>query len=196
MRTRDTDKEDLVKAMAIEMLVEEGFEGFSMNRLAKKCKISVATLYIYYQDKDDLIKKIGVAIGKTFFETALKDFSPDMPFAEGLKKQWNNRIQFAFGHPLEADCFEIIRHSPHGEFVLEESVKNFGAIMKSFCQNAVERKELVPVSLEVFWSIAYGPLYNMLRFHSEGKSFGNKVFKFNETMKNEAFALVIKALTP
>ena len=56
MRTRDTDKEKLVIEKAIEQIVQDGFQGFSMNKLAKACNISVATLYIYYQDKDDLIK--------------------------------------------------------------------------------------------------------------------------------------------
>ena len=55
MRTRNIDKQELVKKKAIEMLVDIGFEGFSMNKLAQACDISVATLYIYYKDKDDLI---------------------------------------------------------------------------------------------------------------------------------------------
>ena len=67
MRTRDTDKEKLVIEKAIELIVSDGFEGFSMNKLARLCKISVATLYIYYQHKDDLIKKIGIEIGTAFF---------------------------------------------------------------------------------------------------------------------------------
>ena len=52
MRTRDVNKEVIVKQKAIEMLVSQGVEGFGMNRLAKECGISVATLYIYYSDKD------------------------------------------------------------------------------------------------------------------------------------------------
>ncbi|MES1219353.1 MAG: helix-turn-helix domain-containing protein, partial [Bacteroidota bacterium] len=63
MRTRNTDKQQLVKEQAIEMIVKEGVEGFGMNRLANACGISVATLYIYYKDKEDLIRKIGIEIG-------------------------------------------------------------------------------------------------------------------------------------
>ena len=59
MRTRNQDKEQLVKEEALKMLVNEGLEGFSVNKLAKRCGISVATLYIYYKDKDDLILKIA-----------------------------------------------------------------------------------------------------------------------------------------
>lgn len=196
MRTRNADKEGLVKQKAIELLVTEGFQGFSMNKLAKACGISVATLYIYYQDKDDLIKQIGIEIGKTFFETALKGFDPDMPFADGLRTQWDNRIAFSMEHRLEATCYEVIRHSPHGEYVLEQSFGRFGETMGQFCHNAINKGQLVPLKLEVFWSIAYGPLYNMLRFDAEGKSFGNRPFSFTNEMKEEALAIVIKALTP
>jgi hypothetical protein len=37
MRTRNADKQLLVKQKAIEMLVADGFQGFSMNRLAAAC---------------------------------------------------------------------------------------------------------------------------------------------------------------
>ena len=178
------------------MLVEEGFQGFSMNRLAKACGISVATLYIYYKDKDDLIQKIGVEIGTTFFHQTLKNFFPSMSFREGLKKQWENRSRFAMKYPKEVACFEIIRHSTHGEHILQQSLKEFKSAMGNFFTNAVNNKELVPVSMEVFWPIAYGPLYTLLRFHSEGKSMGGKPFKLNKKLMDEAFELVIKALTP
>ena len=196
MRTRNVDKEQLVKQNAIEMLVEDGFQDFSMNRLAKACDISVATLYIYYHDKDDLIKKIGVTIGKNFLSEMLKDFSSNMSFKEGLKKQWENRSRVALKHPKEAACYEIIRHSSHGDYILKESLKDFKTVMGDFFHNAVNKKELVPVSLEVFWSVAYGPLYTLLRFHSEGKSIGGMPFKFSKKTMEDALELVIKALTP
>lgn len=196
MRTRDSVKEELVIHEAIKMLVAHGFDGFSMNRLAKNCGISVATLYIYYKDKDDMVKKIGVILGHNFFSETLKDFDPSMPFKEGLRKQWENRMRFVLKYPLEMACYEIIRHSGHGEYIFTESMKDFKSIMGSFFKNAIARKELVPVTPEVFWSIAYGPLYTLLRFHGEGKSMGGRPFKFSKKMMEEAFDRVIKALTP
>ena len=73
MRTRDTNKEEIVKQKTIEMIVKHGIEGFAMNRLAKECGISVATLYIYYTDKEDLIKKVGTELGTYFFKSSLKE---------------------------------------------------------------------------------------------------------------------------
>lgn len=196
MRTRDSNKEKIVKQKAIELLVEKGIEGFSMNRLARESAISVATLYIYYTDKDDLIQKIGTEIGQTFFNEMVKDFSPIMPFKEGLQKQWENRARFVLKNPVEVACWEVLSHSSYRDSILEKSMADFKTIMKNFLFNALEKKELLPISMEVFWSVAYGPLYTLLRFENEGKSFGSAPFKLTKEKTDEAFELVIKALTP
>ena len=197
MRTRDIDKEKSVITNAITMFVQDGFQGFSMNKLAKKCNISVATLYIYYEHKDDLIKKIGVDIGRKFFDTMVRDFSAELPFSKGLWQQWENRAAFAISFPQEVAFFEAARHSPHGEYIMQSSqLANFKEIMSGFFENAIRNKELIPLPLEVFWSIAYGPLYALLRFHSEGKSIGGRPFTFSKEMMAESFEVVLKALTP
>jgi TetR/AcrR family transcriptional repressor of multidrug resistance operon len=198
MRTRDTDKEQLVIAKAIEQIVRDGFQGFSMNKLAKSCNISVATLYIYYKDKDDLIKKIGADIGHNFFTHTMEGFSADMPFAEGLWKQWENRAAFAMQYPLEVACFEVIKHSPHADSIFAASthMQDFKESMKQFVVNARNNNQLIPLSLEVFWSVAYGPLYILLNFHREGKSMGGIPFKLTKEIVKEAFDAVIKSLTP
>ncbi|MFD2938698.1 TetR/AcrR family transcriptional regulator [Flavobacterium notoginsengisoli] len=196
MRTRDTNKEEIVKQKAIGMIVTQGVEGFGMNRLAKECGISVATLYIYYSDKEDLIRKIGIEIGRKLFDKILDGFSPEMSFKDGLKNQWENRIYFTLHFTQEATCFEILKQSTYGDAIVEEITGDFKQTMSHFILSAIERKELIPITFEVFWSIAYGSLYSLLELHREGKSMSGKPFVFTEELKNETFNLVLKALTP
>lgn len=196
MRTRDTNKEEIVKQKAIEMIVAQGIEGFGMNRLAKECGVSVATLYIYYSDKEDLIRKIGIEIGQNFFEKMFDGFATNMSFREGLRNQWENRIYFNLNFPLQTTCFELLRHSTHGNAILQEVTGKYKQMMTEFMVLAIERKELISVPYEVFWSIAYGSLYSLLEFHRDGKSMSGKSFVLNDKIKNEAFNLVLKALTP
>jgi AcrR family transcriptional regulator len=196
MRTRNNDKEQLVREQAIQMLVREGVEGFGMNRLASACGISVATLYIYYKDKVDLIKKIGLDIGARFLAATLRGFSPDMSFPVGLKKQWENRASFALKNAKEVACYVIIMHSSHGEAVLKGGLREFRSVMHEFFQNAIKRGELIPVPVNVFWSVAYGPLYTLLQFHNEKRSIEGRPFKFTKKTMDDTFQLVIKALTP
>ena len=196
MRTRDTNKEEIVRQKAIKMIATHGIEGFSMNKLAKESNISVATLYIYYSDKEDLIKKIGVEIGQNFFTEMVRDFSTTMAFKVGLHKQWENRIRFVTKYPLEVACWELLSHSSYRDEIILESFADFKTQMSDFLNNAIERKELKPMSKEVFWTIAYGPLYTLLRFHNEQKNMAGTPFQLTQKITDEAFELVIKALTP
>lgn len=196
MRTRDTNKEEIVKQKALEMLVSEGVEGFGMNRLAKECGVSVATLYIYYSDKENLIRQIGIDIGTKFFKEMLVDFSPEMSFVDGLRKQWQNRSKYTLTYTLETTCFELLKHSTYGDAILAEITTDFKQQMAKFITNAIEKKQLLPITFEVFWSIAYGSLYSLLELHREGKSMSGKPFVFTPEISDEAFNLVIKALTP
>ncbi|QHT65474.1 TetR/AcrR family transcriptional regulator [Rhodocytophaga rosea] len=195
MRTRDREKEKLVIEKAIELLVKDGFEGFSMGKLAKACNISVATLYIYYKDKDDLIKKLGVEEVRRMMELMTKDFSPDMSFKEGLKKQWENRAGYALTNPNRAEFSEIILNSPHCKYVLTEVNSDLKVILETFIQKAIKNKELLPMPMAVFWSVAYGPLYNLLRFHKEAEVRG-KSFTFSNEIMYQTLELVLKALKP
>lgn len=196
MRTRDINKEEIVKQKAIEMIANQGVEGFGMNRLAKECGISVATLYIYYSDKEDLIRKIGIEIGQNFFEKMFDGFSTDMSFRDGLRNQWENRIYFTQNFALQTTCFELLRHSTHADAIIQEVTGKYKQMMTEFMLSAIERKQLISVPYEVFWSIAYGSLYSLLEFHRDGKSMSGKSFVLNDKIKDEAFNLVLKALTP
>ena len=183
---------------AIDQIVRDGFQGFSMNKLAKACSISVGTLYIYYKDKDDLIQKIGAITALEYFTSTVKNFSPEMSFEEGLWKQWENRAAVTMKYPKEVAVFEIIKHSPHSEIILD-SIKEFADFRKTmteFMDNGLRNKELVPMTFEAFWSVAYGPLYTLLNLHTEGKSMGGKPFKLTKEIMKEAFSRTIKALTP
>lgn len=197
MRTRDIDKEKLVIEKAVEQIVQDGLQGFSMNKLARACNISVATLYIYYKDKDDLIIKIGSEIGERFFSTAILNFSAEMSFRDGLWKQWQNRSAFAIGNPIDIKCFEAMKHSPYAESIMKSGMlQQFKELLTEFSMNAIRNEELVELPLDVFWSVAYGPLYTLLNFHREGKSLGSKPFTLTEEKMKQAFEQVIKALTP
>ena len=177
MRTRNTDKVQLVKKKAIELIVKDGFEGFSMNKLAKACNISVATLYIYYKDRDDLIIKIAIEEGRLMGEALIKDFDPEMPFEEGLRKQWKNRYQYMMAKPQMNIFFDQLRISSYQEQFLSGFLTDFKVVMSRFMHNIMDRGEVDPMPFEAYWSVAFAPLYNLVRFDNEGKAWEECLLK-------------------
>jgi AcrR family transcriptional regulator len=196
MRIRDEKKESLIKQKAIEMIVKHGFDGLSMQKLAKAAKVSPATIYIYFKDREDLIETISVEEVNTMTELTLKGFSPDMPFEKGLKKQWNNRAAYWINNPVQARFMEQVRFSPIGQKVHCKIKQEFSNIMREFVGNAIRNKELIPLQTEVFWSVAYAPLYQLIKFHLDGRGMHNESFQLDTKTLNTAFKLVIKSLKP
>lgn len=194
MRKRDTDKEDLVKQTAIKLIVKNGLEGFSMNKLAKDCNISVATLYIYYKDRDDLILNIAMESGKLMSDAIIKDFDPELNLEEGLRQQWKNRYKFMTDHPGLNLFFDQLRSSSYQEEFLSGFLKEFKLVMGKFMQNVMQRGEIEEMTFETYWAIAFAPLYALARFDNEGKSLSGKPYQMNDEVLWKTFDLVIKAL--
>jgi AcrR family transcriptional regulator len=196
VRTRDIHKERIIQETAITMIVRDGLNGFSLQKLAKAANVSPATIYIYYEDKEDMIVRIGAVVAEQLLHYSLKDFSPDMPFAEGMKVQWMNRAKYFIDHPVEMQFIELIRYSPFHAKVQKQIGLNFGAIMGEFVCQAIKKKELKKLPFEVYWSIAFAPLYQLIKFHDQGKSFVNEKFELNAKLINQTLELVLKSLKP
>ena len=196
MRKRDEHKISLVHQKALELIVHEGLNGFSMQKLAKAAGVSPATLYIYYKDKNDLILQLGIEEGRRMSVATLKDFDPDMSFEEGMRIQWRNRAEFWLSNPDSIQCFDHLRHSPFRDQIYDSVVSELSEPLGRFTKNAVKKGELKPMPLEVFWSIAYAPLINLIKFHQEGRSVGNRPFSISREIMDQTLELVLKALKP
>ncbi|WP_207425605.1 TetR/AcrR family transcriptional regulator [Pedobacter sp. SYSU D00535] len=197
MRPRDEHKEGLIRQEAVEMIVREGLEGLSMQKLAKAAGVSPATLYIYFKDRDDLIIQLVIEEHTKMSRETLKDFDPDMHFAEGLKVQWNNRVAYYLKHPVGLSFMEHIKHSPYFEKAMQQTGNLFPKVMGEFLSKNIERQELVRVSPEVYWSIAFAPLYQLIKYHISGRGLPpSSTFVLDEEKLQQALELVLKALKP
>lgn len=196
MRTRDPHKETSIRTQAIKMIVKNGLDGFSMQKLAKAASVSPATLYIYYKDRDDLILSLSMEIAHKLMETSLQNFHPKMSFADGLAMQWKNRLDFFLKYPDDMEFIEHIRYTPLYEKVQEMMVKNFGEVMGKFVRTAINNGELAPLPFEVYWAVAFAPLYQLIKFHAQGRSYKSAHFVLTDDIVQQTLQLVLKALRP
>lgn len=193
MRVKDEQKEIAIREKAIEMIAKDGFDGLSMQKLAKAAGVSPATIYLYFENREDLLNQLFIDVQEKFTEIALKDFDPEMGFEEGLWLQWQNRLSYIMEYPFHSQFMEQFKNSP---LVNNKGIhiNSFKEAMQRFCRNAIERGELSVMPLEAFWAIAYGPFYALMKFHLNQKSVGDRPFTLTEDILQQTFRLVIKAL--
>ncbi len=195
MRTRDENKEAAIREKAVEMIVNEGFDGLSMSKLAKAAGVSPATIYIYYKNREDLLHKIFNDSQKAFAEYALKNFNPELSLEEGLWIQWKNRMNFILEYPVYFQFFEQFRNTHlinHKNVDMSEFREN----MMQFVKNAIRRGEMSKMEPEIFWAIAYGSFYALMKFHLQEKKMMNESFKITDAKLRQTLKMVIKALKP
>lgn len=209
MRPRDPGKAEKIRRMAVEMLVVEGIDGFSMQKLARAAGVSPATLYIHFKDREDLLYQLWVEQNQALTEEFMKDFDPMAPFEEGLWIQWRNRIRFFREHQLAWRFLEQVRHSAlmatYGEL---PNIPLFEA-MGTFVTTAIARGELSDFGMGtageanfpkgIFWSLAYAPLYELLRLEAKGEARGpgqGRPLKLDDPTLRLVFDRVLRSLRP
>jgi TetR/AcrR family transcriptional regulator, multidrug resistance operon repressor len=195
MRNKDFNKELIIREKAIELIVNEGFDGLSMKKLAQAANLSPSTIYIYFQNREDLLNQLYIQVVEEFEREALQNFNAEMSFDEGLWLQWKNRLKTIVKNPLRYYFFEQFRNSP---LVKHEAIKGsmFRETMTLFVENARKKGEILDLPLEVFWAISYGAFYVLVKFHLDKSSLAGSKFELNENLLRQTFDLVIKSLKP
>lgn len=203
MRPRDPNKAEKIRRLAIEILVLEGMDGFSMQKLARAAGVSPATLYIHFKDRDDLLHQLWVEQTQALTETVLSGFDPRAPFEEGLWIQWTNRVRFFREHNLAWRFLEQVRYSALMAHYVEMKNVPFFEAMGIFVTSAIARGELSDFGVGdpgdanfpkgVFWALAYAPLYELLRLEAKGSAPGSKL---DERTLRMTFERVLRSLRP
>ena len=58
MRLRDEDKQRRIKEAMVNLILREGIDGTSMSKIAKEAGVSAATIYVYYESKEEMLAEI------------------------------------------------------------------------------------------------------------------------------------------
>ncbi len=75
-------KRDAILNATLELLASNGFHGFSIKQLAAKAGVATGTVYLYFQDRDALIRELHMNILQHFAEAMFADHDVELPLAE------------------------------------------------------------------------------------------------------------------
>ena len=78
MRRKDDEKQKSIKKSVVQLILKEGFQGTSISKIAKVAGVSPATVYIYYQNKEEMLKLIYQEYAEEVFDFLLEQLKPEM----------------------------------------------------------------------------------------------------------------------
>jgi len=136
---REREKQELrqlILQAAGDLFLEQGYEGFSLRHVAERIGYSPGTIYLHFEDKDDVLFRVAdegfIEFGQRL---AVAAASTDDP-AERLRALGKAYIEFGFSKPAHYQLMFMQRP----EFLMKKPGKNLEPHISSFhtLQQAVE----------------------------------------------------------
>ena len=188
MRHKDEAKQDAVIAATVKLVNEIGFVSSSVSKIAREANVSPATIYIYYKNKEDLLVSTYIDIKQKLSEAIMKDFDPELPIRDILKKMWFNAFEFTSRYPHYFQFTEQFANSAYASLVDKTQVEKYFEPMINILQKGIEQKIIKDVSFEILSVFIFYPVMLL----SNPKHCAE--FKFNRDNIEKAFTLAWDAI--
>ena len=101
MRIKDENKRIAIIEETLNLVYKEGFASLKMSVLAKRVGLSVSTLYVYFNSKEDLIEKTYQELIVRFSKQTRGAINDDLPFNLKLKSIWVYWINYILSNTKE-----------------------------------------------------------------------------------------------
>jgi len=116
-RKREKDlRRDLAMNAAMAIYSEEGYHSVTIDKIANRCELSRASLYIYFKNKDDILIRGIVAHTEYFFCLLRELYDRRELFKENLLQElWSRFIRF---YEKEPETFNVYSYFLQREMIL------------------------------------------------------------------------------
>lgn len=108
----DENKRKNILFTAMKLFNEKGFHGTPTSLIARRAKVSVGTLFNYYQTKEELIQAIYMEIKLHSKYTFLTLIEEKASLHDRLKSMWTAVIKWGISNPEEFIYTQLFMNSP------------------------------------------------------------------------------------
>jgi len=133
MRHRDDNKVEAIYDATIQLVNEIGFAETSISKIAKKANVSAATIYIYHENKEDLLIRTYLKVKSKMSEKMFQGMDDSLSVKERFDSIIRNYIEFIQTHKEYFLFLEQITNSPLlQKWCLDDTANLFQPIFEMF----------------------------------------------------------------
>ena len=82
MRCKDPEKQQRIKTAMVHLFLREGIDGTSISKIAKEAGVSPATIYVYYNSKEEMLSEVFREYSRQSYQYLLRRMHPEMDCEE------------------------------------------------------------------------------------------------------------------
>jgi AcrR family transcriptional regulator len=159
MRVRDENKNDAIFSATIDLLNEIGFADSSMSKIAKRANVSSSTIYVYFENKDDMLKKTYLFVKGKLFDSLSNIIDEGMPVRETIAAMMRRMLE----HLLENKAYflfsEQFDNSPYIErLCLKDQVGRFMLMYYDYINEAKAKGIIKNIDTSLLIAYCYYPI--------------------------------------
>lgn len=91
---KSIDKRNALITATIELVNNSGFHATPMSKIAKIANVSPATIYLYFENKQDLVNQTYIEVKEKYTTYAFKGYSKTMSVEAGFELIWKQIADF------------------------------------------------------------------------------------------------------
>ncbi len=137
---------------AREIFISDGYDGFSMRKLAERIDYSPTTIYLYFKNKDDLLFAICEDFFATFFGELNRIRSVYRDPVETLRRAFLYLVEFGLKNPNQYNLIFFTKsvYGTREELVEKESMgRNTYFVFREIVQDCINAGKLRDIDVDI-----------------------------------------------
>lgn len=152
----------------ISLVNNNGFHATPISKIAKIASVSPATIYLYFENKQDLVNKIYLQVKEEFTSYSFANYSEETPVEQSFKEIWNRIAQFKMGRMDKAIFLAQCDNTPViDESSRQEGIKHLQPLLDVW-NRGKEDQLIKPLSDYLLYAYTINPLSFLIVMQQQG----------------------------
>lgn len=178
---KSIDKRNALIKATIQLVNNNGFHATPMSKIAKMANVSPATIYLYFENKQDLVNQTYIDVKAEYTKYAFQNYNKGKSVSAGFEIIWKRIADFKLNECEQAMFLAQCDNTPMiDEVSRQEGIKHLQPLLDLWERG---RKEGVikPLSDYLLYAYAINPLSFLMIAQNRG------AFKLDKNQLEQAF---------
>jgi len=178
---KSIDKRNALIKATIELVNNNGFHATPMSKIAKIANVSPATIYLYFENKQDLVNKTYIEVKAVYTAYAFTTYETNASVEVGFETIWKRIAEFKLNESEYAMFLAQCDNTPMiDESSRQEGIKHFQPLL-DLMERGKKEGIIKPISDYLLYAYAINPLSFLMMSQQRG------AFQLNEKHIEEAY---------
>ena len=174
-------KRDAIIKATIQLVNSNGFHAIPVSKLAKLAGVSPGTIYLYFENKQDLVNKVYLEVKERFAIFSFANYTSEISVKDGFKEMWYRIADFKLKEIQEAIFLAQCDNTP----IIDEAIRHEGVVhlapLLDLWQRGKEEGSIKPFSDYLLYAYTITPISFLMVMQNRG------AFSFDTASLTQAY---------